>query len=72
MWPWESMFYPDDCPSFADYSLQQEFGHWEKAQYFYTYVGKGSPDLWISPCGHPTKKAHDAFAKKLYERILSM
>ena len=72
MWPWECMFYPDNTPSFADYSLQQEFGHWEKAKFFYTYVGKGSPDLWISPCGHPTKKAHDAFAKKLYERILSM
>lgn len=72
MWPWESMFYPDDTPSFADYSQQQEYGSWEKAPYFYTHVGKGSPDLWISPCGHPTKKAHDAFAKKLYEHILSM
>lgn len=72
LWPWECMFYPDGTPSFADYSLQQEFGHWEKAQYFYRYVGRGSPDLWISPCGHPTKKAHDAFAKKLYERIISM
>lgn len=69
MWPWQNMFFPDGAPSFADYSLQQEFGSWEKAEYFQTFAGKGSPDLWLAPCTHPTKKAHAAFAKILHKHI---
>lgn len=70
MWPWSNMFSPDNTPSFADYCLQQEFGSWQAAPYFYTYLGKGSPDLWISPCCHPSKKSHDAFAKVLHKHIM--
>lgn len=69
MWPWENMYYPGGTPSFADYSLQQEYGSWEKAPYFYTFQSTGSPELYITPCAHPSGKAHDAFAKLLFEHL---
>ncbi len=69
MWPWENMYYPGNAPSFVDYALQQEYGSWEKAPHFYTFQSTGSPAGYITPCAHPSVKAHDVFAKALFEHL---
>ena len=69
MWPWENMFLPDGCPSFVDLTMKQEFGHKWESTHFYSFVGSGSPEGWITPCAHPSAKAHDVFAEHLYKHI---
>lgn len=69
MWPWANMFKPDGCPSFADLTVKQEFGKEWETKHFYSYVGLGSPEGWITPCAHPSAKAHDVFAQQLYKHI---
>jgi hypothetical protein len=72
LWPWEDMFYPDGLyPTFADLCMGQEFPNdWERRSFFH-YNGKSSPNGWITSCAHPSAKAHDLFAKKLFEYITS-
>lgn len=70
MWPWDNMFLPAGYPTFADLCLAQDFPTtWENGQDFFSYIGKGSPNLWITPCGHPSAKGHDLFAKYLYQHL---
>lgn len=69
MWPWENMFLPDGCPSFADLTVKQEFGSLWKNKHFYSFRGPGSPEGWITPCAHPSARAHDTFAQHLYNHI---
>lgn len=70
MWPWENMFYPDDCPTFVDLMMKQEFpSTWYP--HFYQYFGRGTPKKWMTPCCHPSVKGHDLFAKYLYEELTS-
>lgn len=38
-------------------------------QYFYTYIGTGSPNKWITPCAHPSVKSHHLLAELLYKHI---
>lgn len=70
MWPWDNMFYPDDKPTWMDLVMEQEFGDWKQAPYFYTFGGKGTPNFWVSPCCHPSAKGHDLLAKYLYNHLL--
>jgi hypothetical protein len=70
MWPWENMFYPEGYPSFADLVLAQEKStDWEHGPGFYSWLKHGTPDKWITPCGHPSVKGHDLFASILYKHI---
>jgi hypothetical protein len=69
MWPWENMFIPDECPSFMDLTMKQEFGNKWANNHFYSFVGSGSPGGWVTPCAHPSAKAHDVFAQHLYKHI---
>lgn len=72
LFPWDMLFYPDNTPTFADMALKQEFGKVDSHNYhFWSYLGTGTPNNWITPCAHPSAKAHDYFAKLLYEKILS-
>lgn len=71
MWPWEKMFEPDGCPSFIDLTMKQEFPDtWKDNEHFYNYKGLGTPNGWVTPCAHPSARAHDLFAKYLYEHIV--
>jgi hypothetical protein len=67
MWPWDNMFYPDDQKTFADAVTAQEG---KKDDHFFNYLGKGSPNGWITACAHPSAKGHDYFAQLLYNHII--
>jgi hypothetical protein len=69
MWPWDKMFTPDGNKTFIDLAMKQEFPNDDTYPWFYTYVGEGSPNLWVTPCGHPSVKAHELFAKHLHKHI---
>lgn len=68
--PWENYFKPDNFLTFADFAASQDSEE-EHGRYFnyFRFLGKGSPDMWITPCSHPDAKAHDLFAQKLFEHI---
>jgi hypothetical protein len=70
MWPWENMFEPDGCPTFADLIMKQEFPATYLSDYFYSYIGTGTPNKWFTPCAHPSAKGHDVFAQFLYKEII--
>ena len=69
MWPWDNMFKPEGCPSFVDLAMKQEFPTRWETEHFYEYHGNGTPNMWITPCAHPSAKAHDVFAQHLYRHI---
>jgi hypothetical protein len=70
MWPWDKMFYPDGHATFIDLIVRQEFPHEKTLPWFFTFAGVGSPNMWVTPCCHPSAKAHDLFAKYLHDHIL--
>ena len=72
MWPWENMFYPEGLPTWMDFIMKQEHGYTNEKFYFWNYVGTGSPNKWITPCAHPSVKAHDLFAKVLHQYMETM
>jgi hypothetical protein len=63
---WGSFFKPNNSPTFVDLVMKQELR--PKTNYW-DYIGEGSPKKWITACCHPSAKAHDFFALKLYEHI---
>ena len=69
MWPWEKMFAPGGFPTFADMTMAQEFPDAWKNEYFFKYINIGSPNVWLTPCGHPSAKAHNLFASYLHKHI---
>jgi hypothetical protein len=69
MWPWENMFYPEGLPTWMDLTMKQEHDTDYDQFYFWNYVGKGSPNKWVTPCAHPSVKAHDLFAKLLHQYV---
>jgi len=68
LFPWDNMFKPQNCETFADLSMSQEKLA-DLNDHFFQFLGKGSPDKWITPCAHPAAKSHDLFAKLLHEHI---
>lgn len=72
LFPWENMFYPENMPTFADLALKQEFPEQTKNHnyHFWSFLGKGTPNNWITPCAHPSAKAHDHFAYLLHKHIV--
>lgn len=70
LWPWENMFYPNHEPTFADLAMSQEKSVDRSKCWFYNFEYTGTPDKWITPCAHPSAKAHDLFAQCLYKHIV--
>jgi hypothetical protein len=67
LFPWNNIFKPQGFETFIDLTLAQE--SIKTDEFFFTYVGTGSPGMWVTPCAHPSAKAHDVFAKLLFEKI---
>jgi hypothetical protein len=42
----------------------------DKQDHYMQFLGKGSPEGWITSCSHPSQKAHELFAKHLYKHIV--
>lgn len=69
LWPWENMFEPGGYKTFVDLTMAQEPNLEDKMDHFFQFLGKGSPNGWVTPCSHPSAKAHDLFAEYLYKHI---
>jgi len=65
-WPHQYMWKPDGELTFMNLVEQAE--GLDRNSY-YSYMGKGSPGGWVTPCAHPSIKGHKLFAEKLYEKI---
>lgn len=68
LFPWGNIFLPDNKFTFVDLAMAQEFPDWEH-RHFFGYNGTGTPEKWVTSCAHPSAKAHDVFAKTLFEYI---
>lgn len=68
LFPWDNIFKPLGHDTFADLSMSMEQIK-DKTDHFFQFLGKGSPNMWITPCAHPSAKAHDLFAKVLFNFI---
>jgi len=64
--PWDKKFSPGGYNSFVNLVEAQEG---LKYNSFYNYMGKGSPEGWITACAHPSYKGHKRFAKTIYEEL---
>lgn len=71
LFPWNNMFRPDGYTTFADLVISKEDKLENKQDYYGQFLGKGSPDGWITMCAHPSQKGHDLFAHRLYTYIIS-
>lgn len=75
LWPWDKMIVPGNLPNerntFIDFCMQQEPDLVDRDDHYFQFMNKRSPNGWITPCSHPGKKAHDAYAKFLYEHIIA-
>jgi hypothetical protein len=69
LWPWDTMFKPDGFETFVDLVMDKE-NLSDTKDHFFQFLGKGSLNNWITPCAHPSAKAHDLFAQKLFEEII--
>ena len=69
MWPWDKMFAPGECPTFADLAISQDFPDSWKDTFFFNYINTGTPNGWLTPCAHPGAKAHNLFASYLHKHI---
>lgn len=68
LFPWDNMFKPSGHETFIDLAMAQE-PTIDPGEYFFQFIGKGSPNNWITSCAHPSAKAHDLFANHLYNYI---
>lgn len=78
---WEYFFKPQGYDTFFDLALFQEKNldsrvkNWKtvnRAGKLIEFYPNGTPGNWIMGCGHPGSKAHDLFAKELYNHIRNL
>lgn len=69
LWPWKNMFYPSNTKTFADLMLKQEFPDEYQNKHYFSFLGKGTPNNYLTSCVHPSAKGHDLFAKYLFHHI---
>ena len=69
LFPWDLMFKPEGHTTFIDLVISKELTLENKQDHYCQFLGHGSPDGWITPCSHPSQKAHDLFANQLYTHI---
>jgi hypothetical protein len=70
LFPWENIFKPQGHETFVDLVLSKEVKNVDD-HHFFSYLGTGSPNKWITACAHPSAKGHDLFAHELYKKITS-
>lgn len=70
LFPWSLMFQPAGHTTFIDLVLSMEETLEDKQDHYMQFLGKGSPEGWVTSCSHPSQKAHDLFAKHLYKHIV--
>ena len=70
LFPWDKMFKPNGYETFADLAISMEDTLEDTTDHYFQFLGKGSPEGWITSCSHPSQKAHDLFAKHLYKHIV--
>jgi len=70
LFPWDAMFKPDGFTTFVDLVISKEDIP-NKHDHYNQFLGKGSPDRWITPCSHPSAKGHELFAQHLHNHILN-
>lgn len=68
LFPWHTIFKPGGCDTFADFALSQEFPD-DPNIHFYGFLKVGTPELWITPCAHPSAKSHRLLAEELFNFI---
>ena len=68
LFPWDSIFEPNGFKTFADLTMSNEELD-DNTDHFFQFLGTGSPNMWITPCAHPSAKAHDLFAEVLYKYL---
>jgi hypothetical protein len=64
--PWESFMTVGNYDMFIKYTMDQEKLPWET---YWSYRSKGTPNKWLTPCCHPSAKAHDGYAKLISEEL---
>jgi hypothetical protein len=69
MWPWELMYKPGGYETFVELVVGAENLGPGKDHHFFQFLGKGSPNGWITSCAHPSARGHDLFAKYLHHYI---
>jgi len=61
LFPWRNFL-----PNFSTFiNVALEDGENLPPNDYFKFLGSGSPKKWVTPCCHPSAKAHDLFAKKL-------
>ena len=71
LFPWDKMFKPQGYSTFIELAVSNEKGSKPTSCFFSQYIGKGSPTGWVTPCAHPSAKAHNQFAYCLHKHIQS-
>lgn len=72
LFPWKNMFKPDGNATFAELVISKEVKLENKQDHYMQFLGKGSPDGWITPCSHPSRNGHDLFAQHLHDYITNI
>lgn len=68
--PWNCFFRPGGYPTFYHLALAQETKLDQNLDMVDIIKTKQmTPDNWITGCGHPSAKAHDLFARLLYNHL---
>jgi len=72
LWPWEKMFKPEGFQTLADLAMSKEPSLESTNDFFFQFLGNRTPNGWMTPCAHPGVKAHDLYAKLLYNHIKTL
>jgi hypothetical protein len=64
--PWETMIHVGGYRMFLEYLMDQEKLPWET---YWSYRERGTPNKWLTPCCHPSAKAHDGYAKLILAEL---
>ena len=67
-WPWETVWTPDGALQWDELIMRNEPNCNEPLP---KYVGIGTENYWITPCMHPSIKAHDDIAERLHNHIVT-
>lgn len=72
LWPWENTFKPEGYQTLADLAMSKEPSLENTNDFFFQFLGNRTPNGWMTPCAHPGVKAHDLYAKLLYNHITTL
>lgn len=72
LWPWQQTFEPEGYKTLADLAMSKEPSLEDTKDYFFQFLGNRTPQGWMTSCAHPGAKAHDLYAKLLYNHIKTL